>query len=313
MFRLFRGQKGAKTKEAASKTSGTFARLLGNVFSRGELDDEFWDGLEEALILADVGVATSEKLIAAVRERARQSEVKAPGKVRELLRGEIARTLKAAATGKEGPPEDQKAIILVVGVNGVGKTTSIAKLAYAAQAEGRTVLLAAADTFRAGAIEQIKTWGGRLGVEVIAHGAGADPGAVAFDAVVAARSRGIDLVLVDTAGRLHTKHNLMQELKKVHGAVERQATGYARRVLLVIDGTTGQNGLVQAKAFGDAIGCDGVVLTKLDGTAKGGIVLAIAGELGLPVWFIGTGEKMEDLSEFDPDAFAEALIPDQAA
>lgn len=287
-----------------------FSRLLGNVFARGELDDQFWEGLEEALILADVGVATSEKLVGVVRERARKADLKTPDAVRRLLRDEIAGTLNAAATGKERPPEDEKTVMLVVGVNGVGKTTSIAKLAHAAQVEGRTVMLAAADTFRAGAIEQIKTWGQRLGVEVIAHSAGADPGAVAFDAVAAARNRGADLVLVDTAGRLHTKHNLMQELKKVQGAVERQAGGYAKRVLLVIDGTTGQNGLVQAKAFGEAIGCDGVLLTKLDGTAKGGIVLAIAGELGLPVWFIGTGEKMDDLSEFDPDAFAEALIPE---
>lgn len=313
MFRLFRGQKREKTREAAGKTGGAFSRLLGNVFGRGKLDVEFWEGLEEALIMADVGAATSSRLVTAVRERAEKSDAGSPEAVRGLLRSEIAATLRGPAAGKQGPPDDAKAVLLVVGVNGAGKTTSIAKLARAAQAEGRSVLLAAADTFRAGAIEQIRTWGERLGVEVIAHGPGADPGAVAFDAIAAARRRGTDLVLVDTAGRLHTKHNLMQELKKVHGAVERQAAGYARRVLLVIDGTTGQNGLVQARAFGEAIGCDGVFLTKLDGTAKGGIVLAIAGELRLPVWFIGTGERMDDLSEFDPDAFAEALVPEPAA
>jgi len=309
LFNLFRGRKTEKTREAAGKTSGTFGRLLGAVFSRTELDDQFWEALEEALILGDIGVATTGKLIGEVREQAKHRGVKTPSEVRGLIRAEIAGALKRA--GRGGPPESGKSVMLVIGVNGVGKTTSIAKLAHAAQSDGQTVLLAAADTFRAGAIEQIKAWGQRLNVEVIAHSAMADPGAVAFDAVAAARKRGTDLVLIDTAGRLHTRHNLMQELKKVSGAVERQlGPEYQRCVLLVIDGTTGQNGLVQAKAFSEAIGCDGVFLTKLDGTARGGIVVAIAGELGLPVWFIGTGEKMEDMSEFDPAAFADALVPE---
>lgn len=309
MFKLFRGKKTENTREAAGKTSGVFNRLLGGVFNRTELDDQFWDALEEALILGDIGVATTGKLIATVRDQARRQGLKTPGEVRGLVRSEIAGML--ARAGKGGPPETGKSVMLVIGVNGVGKTTSIAKLAHAAQTDGQTVLLAAADTFRAGAIEQLKSWGERLGVEVIAHAAGADPGAVAFDAVAAAKKRGSDLVLVDTAGRLHTRHNLMQELKKVTGAVKRQLGGdYSQRVLLVIDGTTGQNGLVQARAFSEAIGCDGVFLTKLDGTAKGGIVVAIAGELGLPVWFIGTGEKMGDMSEFDPAAFADALVPE---
>jgi fused signal recognition particle receptor len=191
----------------------------------------------------------------------------------------------------------------------VGKTTSIAKLARAAQQEGRKVDLAAGDTFRAGAIEQLKTWGERLDIPVIAHQAGSDPGAVAFDAISAARARGADLVIVDTAGRLHTRHNLMEEVRKVRGVIDRQAAGFTVRSLLVIDGTTGQNGLAQARAFLGAVHCDGVVLTKLDGTAKGGIALAIAGELGLPVVFIGTGEQVDDLSAFDPDGFAAALVP----
>ncbi|MBI4306719.1 MAG: signal recognition particle-docking protein FtsY [Chloroflexi bacterium] len=311
MFRLFGRRE--KTREAAGKTSGTFSRLLGGLFARQTLDEEFWNGLEEVLIIADVGMATSERLLASVRQRAREQRLDNPAPVRAVLRDEIEAILKSAAAGKSGPPEREKTAILVVGVNGVGKTTSIAKLAHAARSDGRTVLLAAADTFRAGAIEQLATWAGRLGVDVIAHQAGGDPGAVAFDAMAAAQRRGVELVLIDTAGRLHTKHNLMQELKKVHGSVQRQGEGYAQRVLLVMDGTTGQNGLVQAKAFSDAIGCDGVFLTKLDGTAKGGIVLAIAGELKLPVWFIGTGEKLEDLAEFDPEAFAEALVPEPAA
>ncbi|MBI4220485.1 MAG: signal recognition particle-docking protein FtsY [Chloroflexi bacterium] len=310
MFRLFGRRE--KTKEAAGKTSGAFSRLLGGLFARQVLDEDFWSGLEEALIVADVGIATTQSLLGSLRQRARDQRLDSPTPVRAVLREEIAAVLKSAAAGKSGPPEKDRTAMLVVGVNGVGKTTSIAKLAYAAKSEGRTVMLAAADTFRAGAIEQLAIWAQRLGVEVITHQAGSDPGAVAFDAMAAAQRRQADLVLIDTAGRLHTKHNLMQELKKVHGSVQRQGAGYAQRVLLVIDGTTGQNGLAQAKAFSDAIGCDGVFLTKLDGTAKGGIVLAIAGELKLPVWFIGTGEKLEDLSEFDPEAFAEALVPEPA-
>ncbi len=210
-------------------------------------------------------------------------------------------------------PEGQPVVLLVVGVNGVGKTTSIAKLARRAKADGREVILAAADTFRAGAIEQLKVWGGRVGVPVIAHQPGSDPGAVAFDAINAARARGANLVIVDTAGRLHTRHNLMEELKKVRAVVDRQATGMVVRTLLVLDGTTGQNGLTQARIFKEAVKCDGVVLTKLDGTAKGGIVLAIAGELGLPVVFVGTGEGVEDISAFDAEGFAEAIVPSGAA
>jgi fused signal recognition particle receptor len=201
-------------------------------------------------------------------------------------------------------------VLLVVGVNGVGKTTSIAKLARAAQKDGRSVLLAAGDTFRAGAIEQLKVWGERLGAPVIAHKAGSDPGAVAFDALSAARARGADMVIIDTAGRLHTRHNLMEELRKVRGIVDRDGGGFLKRALLVIDGTTGQNGLAQAKAFMEATRCDAVLLSKLDGTAKGGIALAIAGELGLPVAFIGTGETVDDLFAFDPAGFAEAVLPD---
>jgi len=199
---------------------------------------------------------------------------------------------------------------LVVGVKGAGKTTSIAKLVDVANKEGRNVMLAAADTFRAGAIEQIKIWGERLGVPVIAQNTGSDPGAVAFDALHAARARGVDLLIIDTAGRLHTTHNLMEELRKMHGIMQKNGTGFTERVLLVIDGTTGQNGLTQAKSFTESVQCDGVFLTKLDGTAKGGVALAISGELKLPIWFIGTGENSSDISAFDAEAFAGALLPD---
>jgi len=278
------------------------------VFGRARLSDEFWEELEEALVVADVGVPTAMSLLGEARDAAASRGLAEPEGVRGILRGQIAAALRRVSDADRGVPETTPTVILMVGVNGCGKTTSIAKLARAAQQEDRRVLLAAADTFRAGAIQQLQTWGGRLGVDVIAHDAGGDPGAVAFDAMAAAKAREADLVLVDTAGRLHTQHNLMEELKKVHRIVGREAGEYAQRVLLVIDGTTGQNGLAQARAFAEAVACDGVFLTKLDGTARGGVVLAIAGELKLPVWFVGTGEGMDDLAVFDADAFAEALL-----
>ncbi len=281
------------------------------MFGRRALDQSFWDELEEALIVSDVGATTAARLVQVVREKSEAEGLKEPEQVRARLRDEIARLLASPAS-VDLLPAGQPAVILVTGVNGAGKTTSIAKLARAAQKDGRTVVLAAADTFRAGAVEQIQLWGERLNVPVIAHRPGGDPGAVAFDAISAARARRADLVIVDTAGRLHTKHNLMEELRKVRAIVDRQSEGFLVRALLVIDGTTGQNGLAQAKAFLEAVRCDGVVLTKLDGTARGGIALAIAGELSLPVLFIGTGEDVDALSEFDPAAFAAALVPEPA-
>ena len=252
---------------------------------------------------------TTLRLVDGLRERIESDAT--PDGVRALLRAEIAEILSAAESNHDDEPAGgRQSVVLIVGVNGAGKTTSIAKLAHAARGEGRKVLLAAADTFRAGAIEQLQEWGRRLDVGVIAHAAEGDPGAVAFDAMAAARARSVDLVLVDTAGRLHTRHNLMEELKKVNRIVEREAGDYVPSALLVMDATTGQNGLLQARAFTEAVDCDGVFLAKLDGTARGGIVLAIAGELGLPVHFIGTGESQDDLSPFDAAAFAEALVPD---
>jgi fused signal recognition particle receptor len=238
-----------------------------------------------------------------------QRGLKDSGSVRDALRDAIVEVLDAARDD-DPLPRDMPTVLLVVGVNGAGKTTSIAKVTRAAVDDGRKVMLAAADTFRAGAIEQIKIWGDRLGVPVIAQQAGSDPGAVAFDAMNAARSRGFDFVIIDTAGRLQTRHNLMEELKKIRGVVSREAGEYQQRVLLVIDGNTGQNGLSQARLFTEAVHCDGIMLTKLDSTARGGIALAISGELKIPVWFIGTGESAEDISEFDPAAFADALLPE---
>ena len=298
-----------KTADVTAKTGAAWARVFAGVFGRGNLGEEFWEELEEALVVADVGVPTAQVLLSGTKKAASARGLRDREEMRGLLCERMAAVLKEAAPKGEPIPEGTPTVILMVGVNGCGKTTSIAKLAHAAQQDGRRVLLAAADTFRAGAVEQLREWGRRLGADVIAHAAGGDPGAVAFDAMEAARARGADLVLVDTAGRLHTRHNLMEELKKIRRIVERRAEGFAERVVLVIDGTTGQNGLVQARAFTEAVACDGVFLTKLDGTARGGVVLAIAGELALPVWFAGTGEGMDDMAVFDPDAFVETLLP----
>ncbi len=301
-----------KTEESAKKTGSAWKRAFGGIFGRGGIDDDFWEELEEALIVSDVGVNTSMQIIEELQELADESGWKETDEVRQALRDRIVETFDGLS--EEDPlPDDTSTVLLVVGVNGVGKTTSIAKIAQSAKSEGRSVLLAAADTFRAGAIEQLKIWGNRLDIPVIAQNAGGDPGAVTFDAMSSAKARGTDLVIVDTAGRLHTKHNLMEELRKVRGIIDREGAGYTVKVLLVIDGNTGQNGLSQAKAFTEAVRCDGVMLTKLDSTAKGGIALAIAGELGLPVWFAGTGEKVEDISEFDPEGFADTVLPESIA
>ena len=279
------------------------------MFRRNALDDDFWDDLEESLIVADVGATTTIELLDALRARVAEQKVSEPAAVRGILRDEMIARLKTSGAGKEFS-DDRDTAILIVGVNGAGKTTTIAKLAHTAKSNGQKVILAAADTFRAGAIQQIQVWGERVGVDVIAHQSGGDPGAVVFDAMQAAKARNANLVIIDTAGRLHTQTNLMEELKKVRRIVERQAGDFDQRVLLIIDGTTGQNGLIQARSFMEAVACDGVVLTKLDGTARGGIVLAIAGELGLPVLFVGTGETLDDLAVFDPDEFVDALLPE---
>jgi len=276
-----------------------------SLFDRPSVGREVWEELEEVLISADVGVATTEKLVSAVKQRA--AAEKADGsRVRSILKDEMIKILAVPARISEGaitPPE----VILVVGVNGSGKTTSIAKLARKLKKDGKSVLLAAADTFRAAAIDQLKKQGERVGVEVIAHQPGADPGAVVYDALQAAKSRGTEVVIIDTAGRLHTKFNLMEELKKVRRVAGKLDTAAPHQVILVLDATTGQNGLTQARYFTEAVGVTGVFLAKLDGTAKGGIVLAIGDELKLPIQLIGIGEGLEDMVDFDATSFVEAL------
>ena len=307
MFGL--GRKREKTLESTAKTGAAWRRVLGQVLGRKTVGPEVWEELEEVLITSDVGVNTSIELIERVRSRASTGDAGSPRAISELLRAAMVETL-SLATSDDPIPADEPVVVRVVGVNGSGKTTGIAKLAQAAVRDGRKVMLGAADTFRAGAIEQLRVWGDRLDLPVVYQQAGSDPGAVAFDTLSSARARGADFVLIDTAGRLHVRHNLMEELKKVRSIVDRQADGYAQRVLLVIDGTSGQNAVVQARSFTEAVQCDGVMITKLDGSAKGGMALAIAGDLGLPIWFIGTGESLDDLSEFDPEGFADALVPE---
>jgi fused signal recognition particle receptor len=275
----------------------------------GALTDEAWDELEETLLLADAGMSTTQRILEGVRARAAETRARDASELPELLREELVAQLDGdGATARELHVEaGETNVWMFVGVNGVGKTTTVAKIARRSQREGHRVLLAAADTFRAGAAEQLGTWADRLGVELVRGQEGADPGSVVFDAMDAATSRGADLVLVDTAGRLHTKVNLMEELKKLRRIVERRP-GALREVLLVLDATTGQNGLTQAREFTEAVDITGVVLTKLDGTAKGGVVLAIEHELGVPVKLVGIGEGADDLIPFDPDEFASALV-----
>ena len=276
-----------------------------SLFDRPAIGKEVWEELEEVLISADVGVATTEKLINAVRQRA-VAEKPDGAALRAILKDEMIKILDVPAhipPAPAAPPE----VILVVGVNGSGKTTSIAKLAYQLKKDGRKVLLAAADTFRAAAIDQLKKQGERVGVDVIAHQPGADPGAVVYDSLQAAKSRGADVLIIDTAGRLHTKFNLMEELKKVRRVASRLDPAAPHQVLLVLDATTGQNGLTQARYFTEAVGVTGILIAKLDGTAKGGIILAICDELKIPIQLIGTGEGLEDMVKFEAKDFVEAL------
>jgi fused signal recognition particle receptor len=288
----------ARTQERLSE------RLGGALDQPARLDDATAAELEEALIGADLGVATTTTLIERLRERLRRGDRPAGG-LRGLLADEIARLLDECP---EAPEERWPRITLVVGVNGAGKTTSIAKLAKRDLAAGRAVLLCAGDTFRAAAAEQLALWGERLGIDVVRQAAGTDPAAVVFDAVQRARARGVDHLIVDTAGRLHNKEQLMAELAKVHRVLEREAQGWSVRTLLVLDATTGQNGLAQARAFLTSALADGVLLSKLDGTAKGGVVVAVARELRLPVLYLGVGERADDLVDFDAREFAAALV-----
>jgi fused signal recognition particle receptor len=286
---------------------GIADRIGGALRGRQAIDEELYADLEEALLGADMGVPVAERLIEGLRRRVREQRA-APGDLPVLLRAELAQVL-APVAGRLELAAPGPTVVLFVGVNGVGKTTTVAKVARLLQADGRRVLLAAADTFRAAAVEQLSVWADRLGVDLVHHGAGADPGAVVFDAIAAGRARGADAVLCDTAGRLHTKANLMEELRKVARVAGRALPGAPHATLLVLDATTGQNALQQARVFAEAVPLTGLVVTKLDGTARGGVVLAVAEALRLPVVYVGVGEGADDLRPFDPVAYADALVP----
>ena len=282
-------------------------KITANIFGGfTEADEAFFEELEETLILADMGVDTATEAVERLRTRCRKESLRAQEEVRDALRDILAEMIAVEDTALK--LENAPAVVLVIGVNGVGKTTSIGKIAHRLKSEGKRVLLCAADTFRAAAADQLEIWAGRAGCEIIRQKEGADPGAVLFDALQAAKARGVDVVLCDTAGRLHNKANLMSELGKLSKIIDRECPGASRETLLVLDATTGQNGLIQARTFKETAGITGIVLTKLDGTAKGGIVVPIARELGVPVKFAGVGEGIDDLRPFNARDYVEAII-----
>ncbi|MBQ1193995.1 MAG: signal recognition particle-docking protein FtsY [Lachnospiraceae bacterium] len=307
--------------EEVEKKKGFFKRLVSglaktrdNIVSGFEsvfrgfssIDDDFYEELEEILIMGDLGVNTTEKIITSLKEKVKENKIKDPLECKEFLIQSIKEQMDLGENAYDF--ENRTSIVLVIGVNGVGKTTSIGKMAGQLKAKGKKVILAAADTFRAAAIEQLTTWSDRAGVDIIAQKEGADPAAVIFDAIQAAKARKADVLICDTAGRLHNKKNLMDELKKIDKIIEKEFPDAYRENLIVLDGTTGQNAMVQAKQFMEATNITGVVLTKLDGTAKGGIAVAIQSELGIPVKYVGVGEKIDDLQKFDSNSFVNALF-----
>ena len=293
-------------RDRLGKARSLLAGYIGNVRSRTQIDDETWDDLEEALVRADVGVTTTSSVLDDLRAKVKRDGIATPDELLEALKADLKKALVVADRGLRFEPGTPN-VWMFVGVNGVGKTTTIGKVGALQTSEGRSVIMAAGDTFRAAAAEQLELWSKRAGAQLVRGNEGGDPGAVVFDAVERAAARQVDLVLADTAGRLHTKLNLMEELKKVRRVAEK-AAGRVTEVLLVIDATTGQNGLVQARQFTEAVEVTGVVLTKLDGTAKGGIALAIQTDLGIPIKLVGLGESTADLVAFDPDEFVEALF-----
>lgn len=293
--------------EGLTKTRNNIVSGMDAIFSGfSDIDDDFYDEIEEILVMGDIGINATTAIIANLKQKVKEQHIKNPQECKELLINSIKEQMQVGETAYEF--EHRTSVVLVIGVNGVGKTTSVGKLAGKLKDQGRKVILAAADTFRAAAGEQLTEWANRAGVEIIGGSEGADPASVVYDAVCAAKARKADVLLIDTAGRLHNKKNLMEELKKINRIIEREYPEAYRENLIVLDGTTGQNALVQAKQFKETADITGIVLTKLDGTAKGGIAIAIQAELGVPVKYIGIGEKIEDLQKFDTDAFVDALF-----
>ncbi|MCI8353489.1 MAG: signal recognition particle-docking protein FtsY [Lachnospiraceae bacterium] len=297
----------SRLKEGLSKTRDNIVNGIDSVFSGfSTIDEEFYEELEETLIMGDIGVKATERILTRLREQVKENHIKEPARCREFLIQSIKEQMKVEDTAYEF--EEKQSVVLVIGVNGVGKTTSVGKLAGILKGQGKKVLIAAADTFRAAAGEQLSVWAARAGVDMIGAAEGADPASVVYDAVNAAKARHTDVLLCDTAGRLHNKKNLMEELKKINRIIDREFPDAHRENLVVLDGTTGQNALNQAREFGETADLTGIILTKMDGTAKGGIAVAIQSELNIPVKYIGVGEKIEDLQKFDPEQFVNALF-----
>ena len=295
-----------KIKNGLKKTRDGVVKQIDNLFaSFRKVEEELFEELEEILVMGDVGIHTSQKICEELRQKVKKEKVTDGNKVRELLAQTVAEML---CGGQELNLNTKPSVILVIGVNGVGKTTTIGKMAASFKSEGKKVVLAAADTFRAAAIDQLVIWAERAGVDIVKHSEGSDPAAVVFDALAAAKARAADVVIIDTAGRLHNKKYLMDELAKIARVIDRELDGADKEVLLVLDATTGQNAVNQAKAFKDTAGLTGIILTKLDGTARGGVILAIKEELGVPVKYVGVGEQMDDLQVFQPEEFAKALF-----
>ena len=295
-----------KIKQGLTKTREAFSATLANVFTASEIDDDFYDELEESLILADLGVETSVKATDLLRKRIKENHIKSAEEAKTILKEILVEMLNQGDTALN--LSTKPSVILVIGVNGVGKTTTIGKIATRYVNEGKNVLLVAADTFRAAAADQLEIWAQRSGASIVRQNEGADPASVVFDGIHAAKARDVDVILIDTAGRLHNKQNLMNELGKISRIVERELPGAAREVLLVLDGTTGQNALLQAKQFKEVAGVTAMAITKLDGTAKGGIVIAVSDTLQIPVKFVGVGEQADDLMPFEAVPFVDALI-----
>ncbi|QCX32249.1 signal recognition particle-docking protein FtsY [Caloramator sp. E03] len=296
-----------KLKEGLSKTRSNITDKIEEILSiNKKIDEELYEELEEAMIMSDIGFNTSSKIIETLRKKVKENKISDPDDVKNLLKNIIIEIIGNESKGIV--PEKLPAVYLIVGVNGVGKTTSIGKMAYYLKNKGLKVLLAAGDTFRAAAIDQLEIWGNRVGVEVIKHQEGSDPASVIFDAIQAAKARKVDVLICDTAGRLHNKKNLMEELRKINKIIEKEYSDAYKQTILVLDATTGQNALIQAKQFMEVSDVNGIILTKLDGTAKGGIVIAVSDELKIPVKMIGVGEGMDDLQEFDANAFVNAIL-----